>query len=82
MRRLGRNAPAATCAVLHRGGMVRVHQAVVDEAREAQREGRPFDVDEARWAATAALVWLDSAVYDYRAMRRLEARPTWPAWLE
>lgn len=57
--------------MLHRGHLISVYRAVVDGARDAQRDGRPFDVDRASAAAAHALKWLSSTCYDATRMRRM-----------
>lgn len=67
-------APLARFRMLHRGKLRRVYRAVVDGARDAQREGRPFDVDQACQAAAQALDWLRSATFDANRMWRFTRR--------
>jgi hypothetical protein len=68
---LSGRAPAASYALLHHGQLRHVCRAVVDGARDAQRDGRPFDVDAACKTAADALARLRSTCFDATRMRRM-----------
>lgn len=72
-------APRKRHKLLHRGSMVRVYRTVLDEARDCQKEGRRFDLDAASFAASHALVLLDSTCYDVSRALRMERRFRNPA---
>lgn len=61
---MGSIPPVRSVTMRHHGAPMRTYRAVLDEARDAQRDGRSTDIAGMDAAASAALEWLDSVVLD------------------